>query len=35
MHIPAKTFAVGDVSRFSRKRRTGLVVKSLIPVPTP
>lgn len=27
IHTLAKAFAVGDVSRFNKKRRTGLVVK--------
>ena len=35
IHILAKAFAVGDVSRFNKKRRTGLVVKNLVLAPTP
>lgn len=35
MHTPAKAFAVGDVSRLRKQRRTGLVVKSLVLAPTP
>lgn len=35
IYIPSKAFAVRDVSRFSKKRRTGLEVKSLLPAPTP